>query len=286
MEQTPQPEPRPLALTEIEQQSAEWHHPPPPGRARHDGWSPDRIRIFLTTLSECGVVADAARAAGMSVAGAYAYRNRAAGRAFNIAWNAAAILGRRRLADAVQSRAMHGWVETIRRDGEIVAQRNRFDNRLSMAVLTRLDVQARGGFAEDRPAAIAAGDFDRFLDLVCRGGDGADAFIAARRDDRSPARDLLKSLFGRTAETREDDHDDEDEPGIDQAGDAAGAAEPAAAAERADAVAADDISDLDPAFLSGWTGDQARRALRLGLVDRFDPQTLERFRFCFPDLES
>ena len=68
-------------------------------RLRHDGWTPERERIFCERLSECGIVADAARAAGMSAQSAYAHRNRAAGRAFHLAWEAALILSRRRLSD-------------------------------------------------------------------------------------------------------------------------------------------------------------------------------------------
>ena len=58
---------------------------------RHDGWTPDRIKTFLNTLAECGVVADAACAAGMSARSAYNLRNRAEGGPFAVAWNAAEI---------------------------------------------------------------------------------------------------------------------------------------------------------------------------------------------------
>jgi hypothetical protein len=45
---------------------------------RHDGWTPDRQRIFLNTLAETGIVEDACGAAGMSRLSACAFRNRAA----------------------------------------------------------------------------------------------------------------------------------------------------------------------------------------------------------------
>lgn len=153
-----------------------------PGRGpRHDGWSPERIRLFLATLAETGVAADAARAAGMSVQGAYALRNRAAGRAFHLAWNAALQLARRRLADEVMSRALHGVVDVIVRDGEVWAERHRFDNRLTMSVLARLDRQALQDDRENEDARLVAEEFDEFVDLVSAGGDGADRFIGARR---------------------------------------------------------------------------------------------------------
>src|SRR6187402_1009361 len=111
-----------------------------PDRAtRVDGWTPDRIRIFLNALAECGVAGDAARAAGMSKQSAYNLRNRTRGRAFHNAWNAAEHLARRRVAGDLMSRALHGCVEIIVRDGQVWGERHRFDNRLTMAVLTRLD---------------------------------------------------------------------------------------------------------------------------------------------------
>src|SRR5687768_11198294 len=63
------------------------------GRAiRQDGFTPDRQRRFLDTLSACGVVADAARAAGVSRDTVYAFRNRPEARAFSLAWDAALLL--------------------------------------------------------------------------------------------------------------------------------------------------------------------------------------------------
>lgn len=108
---------------------------------RHDGWTPARERIFCENLAETGSVTHAARAAGLSAQSAYARRNTAAGRAFHLAWEAALIHARRRLSDELLSRAMNGCVEAIHRDGVIVAEKHRYDNRLSMAVLTRLDRQ-------------------------------------------------------------------------------------------------------------------------------------------------
>jgi molybdenum-dependent DNA-binding transcriptional regulator ModE len=152
-----------------------------PDRAqRHDGWTPERVRIFLDTLAESGVVADAARAAGMSVRSAYRLRNRADGGAFNVAWIAAQLRARQRLGDAVLSRALHGCVELVVREGEVWAEKHRYDNRLTMAVLSRLDRLAEAGDDASRAARFVAQEFDQFVDLVCAGGDGAAAFIGSR----------------------------------------------------------------------------------------------------------
>ncbi|MGS1017090.1 hypothetical protein [Allosphingosinicella humi] len=152
-----------------------------PARApRHDGWTPARERQFCETLADCGVVADACRACGMSRDAAYAYRRRAAGRAFALAWDAALLLARSRVSDDVMSRAVHGVIDRVYRDGELVAERHRYDNRLTMAVLSRLDRQAEG-FGENAPVVRAiAQEYDRFLDVAAEGAVGAEGFLAAR----------------------------------------------------------------------------------------------------------
>jgi hypothetical protein len=164
---------------------------------RTDGWTADRIRIFLETLAACGVVEDACRAAEMSRQSAYAFRNRAAGGGFRVAWDAACQLARRPLADAAMSRALNGTVEEIRQNGEVVAQRHRFDNRLTMAVLTRLDRLCESDTEENRAARLAAGEFDQFVDLVAEGGKGAAQFIAARRDGDAMDPDRASLLLER-----------------------------------------------------------------------------------------
>src|SRR2546428_13027808 len=45
-----------------------------PRAQRADGWTPERIRTFLTVLAACGVASVAARAAGISRKSAYALR--------------------------------------------------------------------------------------------------------------------------------------------------------------------------------------------------------------------
>src|SRR5262245_44688414 len=106
------------------------------GRAiRSDGWTPERIRIFLTTLAECGSATSAASAADISVTSAYRYRNRSEGRAFHLAWNAALGLAQRRLEDVALSRALHGCVDIIVRNGKVWGERHRYDNRLLMAMI-------------------------------------------------------------------------------------------------------------------------------------------------------
>jgi len=154
-----------------------------PGRAtRADGWTPDRIRRFLEMLAQCGVVADAARAAGMNPRHAYTLRSSSKGRAFAVAWDAAQLLARGCMADEVMSRALNGCVEVIIRDGKVWGERHRYDNRLSMAVLTRLDALANSHQEPDCAPRAVAQEFGEFVDIVCTGDDAAAAdFIEDRR---------------------------------------------------------------------------------------------------------
>lgn len=202
---------------------------------RGDGWTPERIRTFLVTLADCGVVTDAARAAGMSIRSAYNLRNRAEGRAFHYAWEAALQIAKRRLADALMSRAMHGCVDQLRRDGQVVAERCRFDNRLSMATLTRLDQRAAASDEEAEAVRIVVAGFDRFVEVASAGGAEAAEFIAARRPMRS----------------------------------CAAPPQPDAAASPSPARMID-ISDLDPIERANWTEDQQDRARRAGIIGRRD----------------
>ena len=210
---------------------------------RHDGWTPDRQRVFLNTLAETGIVDDACRAAGMSRQSAYAFRNRAAGAAFRVGWDAACQLSRRLLADEVLSRALNGTVEVFRQNGEVVAERHRFDNRFTMAALTRLDRICESATEENRAARIAAGEFDQFVEIVAAGGQGAAEFIARRRDIDSLEPDKASLLLER----------------LDNYG-RYGVGHP-------DEI---DVSDVEPAERDNWNEDQVERARRSGLTARLD----------------
>lgn len=169
-------------------------------RRRAGGWTPARIRTFLTILADCGVVGDAARAAGMSRRSAYRLRNSAEGRAFHLAWSAAQQLARRRLADDVQSRAVHGCVDLIVSDGKVVGERHRFDNRLAMAVLARLDRLALDKDNESDAVRYVAEEFDEFVAIAAAGGEGAADFLADRIAAGRPWRHWQPRLLRRLAD--------------------------------------------------------------------------------------
>ena len=211
-----------------------------PDRAqREDGWTPERIATFLNTLAETACVSDAARAAGMSLQGAYKFRDSAKGRPFRLAWRAAHLLGRRRLEDDMMSRAVNGSVEIIRRDGQVWGERHRFDSRLGMAMLTRLDNIAAADDELNAPARVVAEEFEQFVEIVSKGGKGASDFVRDRvkiaRRNREESEQLERAenyqLYG------------------------VGLPEEI------------DVSDLNVDDMASWTDEQAERARRARLLD-------------------
>jgi hypothetical protein len=223
---------------------------------RRDGWTPDKERVFLATLAETGVVADACRACGMSRNAAYTRRNGAAGHAFALGWDAAILLSRHATADDVASRSRHGVIDRIYRNGELVAERHRYDNRLTMAHLARLDRLAAE--AERRPEVHAvAAEYDRFLDLLPEGNAGARRFLAARfpLDGDGEPREAGEGWS----------HEDHAPlpPGSERALLARHEAYVEAGGGLPDEIPVD---DLDPAEMLGWTGEQIARAEHGGLL--------------------
>jgi hypothetical protein len=222
---------------------------------RHDGWTPERIRTFLITLAESGCVSDAAKAAGIGLKSAYNLRNRAEGRGFHYAWEAALRIARRRLADALMSRAVHGCVDQFRRNGEVVGERVRFDNRLAMALLTRLDNHVAASETECEAVDMAVEEFDQFVDVISSGG-GAAGFVAERRSKRAGAVWVLDRLENYARYGVGLPHEI-------------------------------DISDLDPDRRDDWTEEQLARADRSGLLARLEEKAEDALWVdCEPDFQG
>ena len=108
-----------------------------PPSVRKDGWSAFARKLFLQVLAETGRVSTACECAAMPRQAAYALRARDP--LFAAGWDAACEIARAPLADALYEKALDGVTDTISKDGEVVATRHRFDSRLSIAVLHRLD---------------------------------------------------------------------------------------------------------------------------------------------------
>lgn len=139
---------------------------------------------------------------------------------------------------------MNGCIEAIHRDGVIVAEKHRYDNRLSMAVLTRLDRQTEDSRQDASAARIVADEFEQFLDVLETGAD-ARAFMAARRPAdaaRVPGRE--EALLARLENYRK---------------------------YRVGLAAEIDVSDLQAADMEAWNEEQIERADLSGMLARLGP---------------
>ncbi|MEQ1726169.1 MAG: hypothetical protein ABL882_09615 [Sphingopyxis sp.] len=124
------------------------------------GWTPPKRAAFLCALARCGIVIDAAEHVGLSSQGAYKLRARDP--AFAKAWDAARDQARECVADELFSKALDGWQEEVWYKGEVVGMRRRYDPRLAMRLLARLDRVGghvgRGGLGRPIPGANHFGE--------------------------------------------------------------------------------------------------------------------------------
>lgn len=109
--------------------------PVPLARTRHDGWTPERQRAFLTALAATGTASAAAKMVGMSRKSAYALRARADAGSFADAWDKAISFGRARMFDSMMERAMNGVTTFTLRMGGAVDIRHGPDGHLMAAYL-------------------------------------------------------------------------------------------------------------------------------------------------------
>jgi hypothetical protein len=109
---------------------------PDPSR-KAGGWSAERQRLFIEILAETGTVHLAARSAGLSARGAYRLRVRS--QAFAAAWDAAQQLAVGRLSALAFDRAVHGRIDQVYHDGQLVGEKRVPSERLLMWLLARLD---------------------------------------------------------------------------------------------------------------------------------------------------
>ncbi len=139
---------------------------PEPSR-KTGGWSAERQFLFIETLAETGSVHVAANSAGLSARSAYALRVRSTH--FSNAWDAAQQLAVGRLSALAFDRAIHGRIEQVYHQGELVGEKRVPSERLLMWLLARLDPkrfaapwERRAGDAAD-PQADAQAAFPALL---------------------------------------------------------------------------------------------------------------------------
>lgn len=211
---------------------------------RHDGWTPARRTQFLDHLANDGSVRAACGRVGMSRDAAYRLRRRDV--LFARAWDAALVLARAASAEVLANRALDGVEEEIWYRGELIGTRRKFDSRLLLAHMARLD-----RIAEKPGAEHDATRFDEILALV--GGEAvpegiecADDGLPADRDDHMDiAADDAREAFDEAwlAEHPKEDEDDEDDDILD----------PALVRERHDRRIAADRAYREAVVENGWS---------------------------------
>jgi hypothetical protein len=142
-----------------------------PEQERRDGWTPFLRKLFLQVIAEGGGVGAACEYTGMSRSSAYSLEAR--DRVFAAGWAAASHFARNPMAEDFYEKARNGITETVTRSDGATITRHRFDSRLSIAVLNRLD--KRCDRAEERGAVhlAAVRRWDEFMALVGAGDDKA-----------------------------------------------------------------------------------------------------------------
>jgi hypothetical protein len=141
-----------------------------PEGTRGDGWTPFARKLFLQVLAETARVGFALLHVGLSRQSANALRHRDP--LFAAGWDAAMFMARNVIADEYAEKGLDGIVETVTRNGEVI-ERRRFDTRLSIAVLNRLD--KRCDRAEEKGSAHLAvmRNWDEWLDAMGKGDEAA-----------------------------------------------------------------------------------------------------------------
>ena len=154
-------------------------------------WTPACQRAFLEELVCTGSVLSATKYVNKSARSAYAIRYRRGGAAFRLGWDAAILISRATLADMLMDRAIHGYEEMTMKQDDGAVFRGKYDNRLGQGLLSRLDRMAEAQAAANSVAAqvqLIVQDFESFLDLVERGGQGA--VVDADTEHHAVAADL------------------------------------------------------------------------------------------------
>src|SRR5690606_14420340 len=132
------------------------------------GWTPERKTRFLDHLAAKGNVRAACLRVGLSPEAAYRLRRR--DDLFARGWALALALARTRTEQVLADRAIEGVEEPVYYRGELIGSRRRFDARLLLAHLARLDK-----LVEESEASADFGRFDELLALIA--GEQAPAAI-------------------------------------------------------------------------------------------------------------
>ena len=165
------------------------------------GWTRERMAQFLDYLSEKGNVAAACKRVGLSREAAYRQRRRDAN--FARGWAAALVLAHDANVEVLANRAIDGIEEDVWHRGELVGTRRKYDTRLLLAHLARLDKAA-----EDPEAQRDAGRFDELL--ACIAGETVPTDLQGEEDilplDRKEAAREMAARFEDAVRYAEDEN--------------------------------------------------------------------------------
>ena len=146
----------------------------------HTVFAPQRQAEFLQNLQLFGNVRLACRAARIS--SQTAYRQRRASPALAQAWDAALLAARAHAEAALADRALNGVEEAVYYHGEEVARRRRYDSRLLLAHLARLD-----RLEEREEVAACLPVLDAVIDRLRDGETDIDSLLPQRKDPQDCA---------------------------------------------------------------------------------------------------
>jgi hypothetical protein len=107
-------------------------------RIRHDGWTAERQRTFLTVLAETGCISEACRQAGINARSAYRLRRHPQGERFATAWDLALRQATARLMTLAYERAVRGSFRELWRDDKLVAETRQPSDKLLTYLLSSL----------------------------------------------------------------------------------------------------------------------------------------------------
>lgn len=162
-------------------------------RARHDGWSAARQRIFIDALAATGSVTRACAEAGASPRSAYRLRMRPDAASFAYAWDHALTLGVRHLVDVAIERAVRGVARGVWHEGSRVGEEYVPSDRLLMFLLANLLPTRFGKLTGILPCAVPDSVLraeERLPLLAERFTDAAPADEADRHERFTPLADL------------------------------------------------------------------------------------------------
>ena len=117
---------------------------PVPRKYRHDGWTPERQKAFISALADTGSVSRAAAMVNMAQPNCYTLRRAPGAESFRRAWEAALDFGVARLKDIAFERAIDGYLVPVFVAGKLMGFRRRHNDALLMFCLRHYGQDAGG----------------------------------------------------------------------------------------------------------------------------------------------